>query len=603
MSTGTCPGRTKVLCRTHGHCTAPDACWAATVNGKQDLRVLLADRRWIRLSWELCAASLAVLGGLLAIEIVVSGASPLRLVLAVLAGLAGVGLVVNRAAMNAWTRRRAEQEASFIRILRGLSRSISPDAVVTAILDELRGAAGADHVVVARLLPGGSTVQATLVSSNASVPVSVMRFPLPAPTMPRDISGRVGVPVVPDGESTASSALGLATAGAGYGPAATGSAIGPWKSGRGNLSRTPVRATVATGASAETAGTRAPVAAVGAAAVAAAAGAGPAARAFTGNGSAVRGGLAEHQMQGSRGGRGAVASHGPTAGTAPAMVAGTIRRARAGEMGRATAGETHAASGKTRAMAGATRAAVDETTAVAPEGASLARRIADRVRVAYGLQHLLSVPLAAESGVVGALILSRRTDEAWSVESQRLLDDAAQEVAAALTRAYAQEEAEARATTDALTGLPNRGYFDELTTILGHGRRSTDTLGMLMVDIDHFKRFNDRYGHAAGDAVLRAVAGAIAGTIRTDDVPARYGGEEFVVVLRRASPEQVAEVAERVRAAVSALDLTALGIAGRVSVSVGAAVGRGEGPLELVQRADVALLEAKRRGRDRVVVG
>ena len=124
-----------------------------------------------------------------------------------------------------------------------------------------------------------------------------------------------------------------------------------------------------------------------------------------------------------------------------------------------------------------------------------------------------------------------------------------------------------------------------------------------MVDIDRFKVLNDTYGHQVGDEVLRAVAGAIAGAVREDDVPARYGGEEFAVLLRNPTLEVAVEVGERVREAVAALDLSRFGVAG-VSVSVGAAVAerrrRADRSASSTQ-ADRALYDAKRRGRDRVV--
>ena len=123
-----------------------------------------------------------------------------------------------------------------------------------------------------------------------------------------------------------------------------------------------------------------------------------------------------------------------------------------------------------------------------------------------------------------------------------------------------------------------------------------------MLDLDHFKALNDRYGHPAGDEVLRGVGRVLRGTVRADDVPARYGGEEFVVVLRRATEESAVEIAQRLREAVRALDLSEVGIDGAVTVSVGVAVGVASAR-SLVERADAALYRAKRRGRDRVEVG
>ena len=155
---------------------------------------------------------------------------------------------------------------------------------------------------------------------------------------------------------------------------------------------------------------------------------------------------------------------------------------------------------------------------------------------------------------------------------------------------------------DALTGLPNRRYFDEFCALLARRRRAEDAVGVLMIDIDRFKSINDARGHVVGDQVLRAVAEAIAGAVREDDVPARYGGEEFAVLLRNPAPGVALEVGERVRSAVGRLDLSRLEIR-KVSVSVGVAVAsRPNQPIaELIDQADRALYSAKHRGRNRVV--
>jgi diguanylate cyclase (GGDEF)-like protein len=234
--------------------------------------------------------------------------------------------------------------------------------------------------------------------------------------------------------------------------------------------------------------------------------------------------------------------------------------------------------------------------------AEIADRIARRVRDVYGLGQVLAAPLATTDGVVGALVLSRRAGSGWPESTARILGGAAQEASAALARVYSHRDAEARASTDALTGLPNRRYFDEFVGLLARRRRAGDAVGILMVDIDKFKALNDRYGHATGDAVLRAVAGAIVSAVRADDVPARFGGEEFVVLLRDPGPGVAVEVGERIRAAVAGLDLRRVGVPG-ISVSIGVAVAnRPDEPVEaLIDIADQALYRAKRAGRDRVV--
>ncbi len=240
--------------------------------------------------------------------------------------------------------------------------------------------------------------------------------------------------------------------------------------------------------------------------------------------------------------------------------------------------------------------ASDEATAAAEE-------IARLVRSAYGLPNTLATPLVADRRFLGALLLARRSRVAWSEGDRLLLSWAAVEVAAAFARAYALEAAERGARIDVLTGLPNRRYFDEALGMERPRRRTDDSLGILMIDIDHFKLLNDRFGHATGDRVLRAVAEAIAQAVRTDDTPARYGGEEFAVLLRRTSAEQAMEVGERVRRAVMRMHPTSLGIEQPVTVSVGVAVAAPGQPVNarLVERADQALYRAKRQGRDRVV--
>lgn len=234
--------------------------------------------------------------------------------------------------------------------------------------------------------------------------------------------------------------------------------------------------------------------------------------------------------------------------------------------------------------------------------AEIADRIARRVRDAYGLSQVIAAPLTTPDGVVGAIVVSRRVGTVWPESTRRILSGAALEVAAALARAYSHRDAEQRASTDALTGLPNRRYFDEFVALLAQRRRAGDAVGILMVDIDRFKALNDTHGHATGDAVLRAVGGAIVSAVREDDVPARYGGEEFVVLLRNPGTGIAVEIGERIRAAVRGLDLRRQHVH-ELSVSVGVAVASGpdESIESLIETADRALYRAKRAGRDRVV--
>ncbi|MEH3147776.1 MAG: sensor domain-containing diguanylate cyclase [Methylobacterium frigidaeris] len=172
-----------------------------------------------------------------------------------------------------------------------------------------------------------------------------------------------------------------------------------------------------------------------------------------------------------------------------------------------------------------------------------------------------------------------------------------------------EAQLQAMATTDGLTGLANRRSFDAaLEREWRRAARAGSSVALLLVDIDHFKAFNDAYGHPEGDACLSAVAGALAGVARrAGDLAARYGGEEFAVLLPGVTAAEARTVAEDARAAVMRLDRPhAHGPSGgRVSISVGAASaapGSEDGSALLVAAADAALYRAKREGRDRVAL-
>lgn len=150
-----------------------------------------------------------------------------------------------------------------------------------------------------------------------------------------------------------------------------------------------------------------------------------------------------------------------------------------------------------------------------------------------------------------------------------------------------------QAELDALTALPNRRRFDVDLMSLD----AQDAL--LLVDIDHFKRVNDTFGHQTGDEVLRQVAARLAGAVHLRDTVYRYGGEEFAVIMKRALPDQVTVAAECLRASVESLPLSSLN-GGSVTVSVGVACG--DSGVALLQRADAALYAAKHAGRNRVHV-
>lgn len=158
------------------------------------------------------------------------------------------------------------------------------------------------------------------------------------------------------------------------------------------------------------------------------------------------------------------------------------------------------------------------------------------------------------------------------------------------------------ALQDSLTGVGNRLAMGQaLQREVDLARRSLQPLSLLMLDIDYFKRINDRYGHNLGDEALRVVAQALKSQLRNVDMVFRYGGEEFLVLLSHTSAEAAAMVGERLRHAVQALELHHNGERVELSISLGCAtLLPGESGEQLQERADLALLEAKRDGRNRL---
>jgi diguanylate cyclase (GGDEF)-like protein len=429
----------------------------------------------IRRSWLVFAGSFFALGVIILLRLG-SELRPLDVAIAGLLVVVGFAAMRHRTAVqDLESGRRAEAE-SFARILQGLSRSVSPDAIVDAIVEELGSGTGADHVVIVRRRPGASHLEATLVNARTGGSTSSTLFPLSDLVDPTTGPGSEDQPQ-------------------------------------------PIAIPILVGSRA------------------------------------------------------------------------TLPRDEEPDTGRAAAPD--------RRLGGPTRSALRRE---ADPMLLVAERIAGRARQVFGLRNTLVAPLTADHGQIGALLISRRTAGEWPPAARRLLVGAAVEASAALARVSSHRMAEIRASTDALTGLPNRRYFDEICALLAQRRRAEDAVGVLMIDIDRFKGLNDRHGHVVGDQVLRAVGEAIVGAVREDDVPARYGGEEFAVLLKNPTPGMAVEIGERVRTAVAALDLAEWGVPA-VSVSVGAAVAASADDRieDTIEAADQALYRAKRRGRDRVV--
>jgi len=217
----------------------------------------------------------------------------------------------------------------------------------------------------------------------------------------------------------------------------------------------------------------------------------------------------------------------------------------------------------------------------------------------------LCLPMMAQGSTIGLLHLAFATGgtlaaQAWR-EPARLV---AEQLALALANLKLRDALREQSIRDVLTGLHNRRFLEEtLARELARAEREKHSLAAFMLDVDHFKRFNDQHGHEAGDAVLRALGHALRESVRAGDIACRFGGEEFTVVLARTDAAQAREWAERLMRRVRAMAVKSGSQAlPGVTISMGLAMfpGGNANAETLLQAADLALYEAKHAGRDRL---
>ena len=220
----------------------------------------------------------------------------------------------------------------------------------------------------------------------------------------------------------------------------------------------------------------------------------------------------------------------------------------------------------------------------------------------------MCVPMMALGETLGLLHLRAPVDagsDYFTDDATKLVSAAATQIASAMANLNLRAALRAQSIKDPLTGLFNRRYLEEtLQREELRAKRMGAPVSIVMVDLDHFKAFNDAHGHQAGDQVLRLAAEELRGSIRGEDIACRYGGEEFTLILPGAGLEQALVRAEHVRIALNQLRLSA---AGRSLPSLTASLGvatlpdHGDVWAEVLQRADAALYRAKQSGRNRVV--
>ena len=225
----------------------------------------------------------------------------------------------------------------------------------------------------------------------------------------------------------------------------------------------------------------------------------------------------------------------------------------------------------------------------------------------------LCAPIMGHGELLGLLHIQLGPEEAYlpqAVRQQRLTAQevwaltVAEHIALALSNLRLSESLRVQAVRDPLTGLYNRRYMEQaLEREILRAARSRRTVGVIMLDLDHFKMFNDTHGHEAGDVLLRAVGEYLVRHVRAEDIACRYGGEEFVVILPEAAPEMARGRAEELWKGLQGLHVNYRGELLRgatVSIGVASYPGHGKTTADLLRAADTAMYEAKRRGRDRV---
>ena len=235
----------------------------------------------------------------------------------------------------------------------------------------------------------------------------------------------------------------------------------------------------------------------------------------------------------------------------------------------------------------------------------LVGRVATRGRSQIeGAGAAVIVPLIVRARVVGVVECWSGRSSAFGEDDRKLLEMLAAHVAPTLHAADRYHASEALANTDSLTGLWNRRQLlDDTLSRYAPALENGETLSAVMLDIDHFKSYNDRHGHQGGDEALRVLGGILKAAVRGTDRVYRYGGEEFLLLLEQAEGDDAWGLVERLRQAVEATaDSPILPAGFTISAGLATAPAHGEEFAVLVERADVALYESKSGGRNRATV-
>lgn len=223
----------------------------------------------------------------------------------------------------------------------------------------------------------------------------------------------------------------------------------------------------------------------------------------------------------------------------------------------------------------------------------------------YKTSSFLSYPIIIDDRRIGVMNFTDKVGGlAFSKEDLELLQAIAPQIAVAIDRTALRDKAgeyEQLSVTDPLTGLLNRRYLEErIAEEIVRSKRHRFSLSLMMLDVDDFKAYNDKFGHPAGDTALRTVAEILKETLRGADVAARYGGEEFAILLPQTSSEEAAQIGERLRRRIEKAEFSGRNVT--VSIGIASCSNEVDSAKDLISAADVALYSAKNQGRNNVQI-
>ncbi len=220
-------------------------------------------------------------------------------------------------------------------------------------------------------------------------------------------------------------------------------------------------------------------------------------------------------------------------------------------------------------------------------------------------ESLIGAPLISENKVLGVLHLDSPIEENYTLDDLRLLGILSDLAAVAIKNGLLYQRTTELAIRDGLTGLFLRRYLlERLQEELARAIRTDSFCSLLMLDIDHFKDYNDKYGHVVGDIVLKVIANLLSGSVSAGDIVARFGGEEFVVILPNINKEGAKRTAELIRQRIESERIVLRREETRITVSIGVVTFPIDAKVkeELIRQADSAMYKAKEEGRNRVCI-